>query len=239
MAADTESEEVVPSDRQERSRRREALAALLILAIAVFAAWWLWTRTAWVPNVVGLSEADARAAISRTGFKVGVVGESTSFDADPGSVSGQAPGSGARAFKGSEVDIQVVAGFVESVGGGAAKPSSGLSGLFGDIEFDSDTDEEGEPAVVEGGSFEFVPSVQGMDGRRAVALLKNAGYNVTVRRGPSTTTVAKGDVYYQDPAPKTTPPRDRKIAVWISMGPPPVNSTRSGYYHPNADYDRY
>ncbi|MFA9270155.1 MAG: Stk1 family PASTA domain-containing Ser/Thr kinase [Baekduiaceae bacterium] len=61
-----------------------------------------------VPNVVGQSEDDATAALQDAGFTVGTTEDETA-DAEPGTVLSQNPAGGARAKRGSRVNLVVAA----------------------------------------------------------------------------------------------------------------------------------
>jgi serine/threonine-protein kinase len=66
-------------------------------------------ETVSVPNVVGMSEANARATLEQAGFQVHSV-DAPSNDTPQGSVSDQSPGGGTDAPKGSTVTITVSTG---------------------------------------------------------------------------------------------------------------------------------
>ena len=67
------------------------------------------TKQVEVPNVIGMSEADARATLEQAGFQV--TSTSAPSDATPeGSVSDQSPDGGTQAAKGSTVSITVSTG---------------------------------------------------------------------------------------------------------------------------------
>ncbi len=76
-----------------------------------------------VPNVIGQSESDARAALAAAGFQVSVVREPSSAD-NEGRVVDQSPGGGSSGQTGSTVTITVGSG----PGSGGATPGAGTGG---------------------------------------------------------------------------------------------------------------
>jgi len=83
------------------------VAALVIVAGALLYA--ALTRPALVPDVVGLTEAQAQAALEDAGLDTGQV-TAASSEATPGTVLDQAPVAGAEVSRGSAVDLVVAAG---------------------------------------------------------------------------------------------------------------------------------
>jgi beta-lactam-binding protein with PASTA domain len=71
------------------------------------------TQTGTVPNVVGLTEADATGALEAGGFAV-KVSRVASADVEPGLVASQAPAAGDQAASGSAVTIEVSKGSSET-----------------------------------------------------------------------------------------------------------------------------
>ena len=87
------------------------LVTALVLAAAIGGAFWYFNRPSTVPNVVGLTQAQAQGAISSAGFSVGSVGTTQTVGAaDVGNVVTQTPVSETTARRGSAIDIVVSGG---------------------------------------------------------------------------------------------------------------------------------
>lgn len=84
------------------------LAILAVVAIGV-GIWWAMGQTATVPDVVGMDQAQAEAALTDAGFKLGSVTTTPSDDAE-GKVVEQDPAAGSEARKGSAVDLVIAGG---------------------------------------------------------------------------------------------------------------------------------
>ncbi len=215
--ADTEFDELGTSAEEEDDRRRRGiLAALGLLAILLLIVWWVFSRYVAVPDVVGLNVPSATRVIESAGFVVGEVLERPSVEGRAGHVTGQSPEGGSRALKGSSVDLFIAEGEPDDPDD-ARRP--------GDGEFDfSWAPPAGEPRpVAPAGSTDGrprVPQAQGLSESDGVALLRRAGYRVTVDYGPSTTAVPRGIIYYQDPPPDTVVARGTTVSVWVSTGSP-------------------
>ena len=84
-----------------------------------------------VPNVVGMTEAAARTAITGAGLKVGTVTRQTSTGVTSGNVISQTPAGATQALTGSSVDLVISSGAPKSSGGGGATgPLEVLAGLL-------------------------------------------------------------------------------------------------------------
>lgn len=85
-----------------------------------------------VPNVVGMTEAAARTAITGAGLKVGTVTRQTSSGVTSGNVISQTPAGATQALTGSSVDLVISSGAPKSSGGGggATGPLEVLAGLL-------------------------------------------------------------------------------------------------------------
>lgn len=204
-------------DDDRGSDNRRLLGVIALVAIIFMALWLFLSQTANVPDVVGLQESEARLVIADAGFVVGQI-DSIAAEAPAGEVTAQAPEGGARALKGAQIDLTVA-----MAPGGGDVGSNGPSGS--DSTFDPDytppdTTNNGDGSS--GGSIAYgpqVPQVLGVSEAKAVSTLKAAGYApVIAGRGPSTTTVAAGLVYYQDPPPEAFAARGKTVEIWISTG---------------------
>lgn len=87
-----------------------AVAALVAVALAAGAIWYL-NRPTSIPNLVGLSQAQAEQSVRLAGFRLGSVATSlTVSEKDIGSVVGQAPSPGGTAAHGSAISLVVAGG---------------------------------------------------------------------------------------------------------------------------------
>ncbi len=117
--AEEHSEAAAPSgDPAAGSRRIEVAAAIVVIllvlaAVGVPVGWFVWSRWATVPELWGLDEQQARAALESAGLEMGTV--TSRYSGGPGelptgTVSGQFPDSGTRVSPRRAVDLIVVAG---------------------------------------------------------------------------------------------------------------------------------
>lgn len=202
------------------SGNRRLLGVIALVAIIFVALWLFLSQTANVPDVVGLQESEARLVIADAGFVVGQI-DSIAAEAPAGEVTAQAPEGGARALAGAQIDLTVAMdpGGQDAGGDGSSGPS-GSDSTFDPDYTPPDTTNNGDGSS--GGAIAYgpqVPQVLGMSEAKAVSTLKAAGYApVIAGRGPSTTTVAAGLVYYQDPPPEAFAARGKTVELWISTG---------------------
>jgi serine/threonine-protein kinase len=184
-----------------------------------------------VPNVVGLSEEEARERLQQAGLKVGAVTEQTAEDAEPGEVLRQFPEADRDVDRGTEVDL-VVAGeqTVPSVVGRNQEDATAILEDAGyRVAVNSTPDDEvpegqvisqepiagtelpeGETVTIlvsEGPEARAMPDVRGEDADDAEAILaSDFGLDVTRQDAdPTQCQVAAppGTVCEQDPAPGT------------------------------------
>ncbi len=208
---------------EDGSGNRRLLGVIALVAIIFIALWLFLSQTANVPDVIGMQESDARVAIAEAGFVVGDIETLKTTETPAGEVAAQAPAGGARALKGAQIDLTIA-----SDGTGTGDDGSGSAGdeeLGGDTGPDFSSDGTATVDMTDGSSgaaIEYgpqVPQVLGMTEAKAISTLKAAGYYpVIAGRGPSTTTVAAGLVYYQNPPPEAFEPRGKTIELWISTG---------------------
>lgn len=226
---------------------------LAVVAIGVlgFLGYRMLNRTALVPSVVGMSQADAEAAITAAGFTVGAVTTTqTASAADVGKVMAQDPAPNAEAKPRSAIAIVVsggqklvevpdVTGKTESDAQAALKDA----GLVAQTTTASSKDvAEGTvisqaPAagqqVPEGTSIGItvssgpanatVPDVTGETESDAQATLKDAGLKSQVVSNYSDAT--KGEVYQQVPAAGTVVAPGTVVTIHVSNGPAPAPAT--------------
>ncbi|MDO9107836.1 MAG: PASTA domain-containing protein [Coriobacteriia bacterium] len=203
------------------SGNRRLLGVIALVAIIFMALWLFLSQTANVPDVIGLQESEALLVIADAGFVVGKI-DTIAAEAPAGEVTAQAPAGGARALAGAQIDLTVaMAPGDESAGGDVGSSGPSESGNTFDPDYiPPDSTNTGDGSS--GGAIAYgpqVPQVLGMSEAKALSTLKAAGYAPVVGgRGPSTTTVAAGLVYYQDPPPEAFAARGKTVEIWISTG---------------------
>lgn len=201
-----------------------------------------------VPGVLEFTEEDARAALEVEGFEVDVEYE-VNPDFEPGIVFDQDPAGGSTADEGSTVSITVsqaeedfpmpnVVGSFEQEAI-AFLEAEGL--VLGTVErvFDDDAgegevlaqDPEAEAMVTPGDTFNLtvsqgaemidVPDVRGEELDRAVEILEDAGFEVTVQEEFSDGT-PEGRVTRTSPAHRTPAAAGSFVTVYVSQGPEPA-----------------
>lgn len=207
------------------SGNRRLLAVIALVALIFILLWLFLSQSANVPDVVGMTLADAKIVIADAGFVVGEVDTIKAGQDRPGDVTTQAPEGGSRRLKGAQIDLTVAAD-ADDLDNGDDDSDAGED-LSGDAGADlsatpTDTPDMGDGSS--GAAIDYgpqVPQVLGMSQSKAISTLRAAGYNpVVAGHGPSTTTIAAGLVYYQNPPPGAFEPRGRTIDLWISSGPP-------------------
>jgi len=220
-AADTHTP-VQPTDvDRDEERRKRSGAILLAVVVALIVLWWILTQTTVVPNLTGLSEAQARRALREASLMTGNVSEVRSRQQRPGRVADQGPYGGVRVMKGSEIDfaLAVRVGLALQDGGAeATSPAYGYSLTEDEIDSGSTLSDPADQRTLY--SAQGVPMVQALTESDAIATLRAAGYRTRVRHGPVTTGPGRGKVYYQDPAPEEMEPAGTVVEIWISTGGP-------------------
>lgn len=231
VPADADEAPAVPVDSleetgEESKRDRRLLFGFIALfVIAVIAILVILSLMVPVPNVVGMSIDEAREVLVGAGFVVGDVREASLEDAEAvrtGEVAAQVPGGSERAFKGTEIDLDIA---VEGAAGGDGAdlpedPEWDGSAEGTNTEADGDETDDRYPDTVSIDTRPLIPSVQNDAESAAVRKLKAAGYGVVVKRGPATAGVRKGFVYAQIPAPDTRARRGTSVTIWVSTGVP-------------------
>ena len=223
-ALDTATD-LVPSDEQDNQTQSRRRVAFVIVAIAIaILIWWIISHIAVVPSTVGMSTGRARTLLKFAGFETSVTVVPTD-DKLSGRVLVQAPAGGLYL---TWWPVRV------SVG------SSALSASYTeDVAFIIDTGSSGLDLAAPAGGWEVMPTdaeemlglyypprtwellmpdVQNMTESQAISAVEGVGLNVTTERGPSTTDVAKGRIYYQKPAPGLGIKSGQTAVLWVSDG---------------------
>ena len=226
------------------------IALLAVAVIGVIGYTWL-NRTALVPSVVQMSQADAEAAITAAGFKVGSVGTTqTATAADVGKVIEQDPLPNTQARPGSAINIVVsggqklvsvpkVTGMTQANAestlkgvGLTAEPSNGNSKTVPKGSVISQAPPAGQQVptgtsvgitISQGPGNATVPNVVGQTQADAQNALKAAGLGSQVVSNYSTT--PSGEVYEQTPAPGTLVAPGTVVSIHVSKGPAPAPTT--------------
>lgn len=146
-----------------------------------------------VPNVVGTSVADARAALEQAGLTLGRVAQASVSDTSPGTVVSQNPAAGSQAPQGSAIDIVVATAPV------LPQPQASTSAA----------------PLPSANALAPVPNVLGMSVEDARAALAKAGYHVdriTVLPGSQ----PNAKVSNTEPEPgATTPPGSTTVNLIV------------------------
>jgi len=200
-----------------------------------------------VPDVRGLSVADAKTAIEAAGLKVGNVDTKPDDTLPAGQVVSTDPAIGTSAPKGQVIDITVsggpalvkvpaVVGLTEDEAIAAlqqqgfevalpitrtynAKYDPGI--VFEQIPLANGKAPKGSKVTItvsQGAEMVPVPYVVDKKKADAIAELQKAGFKVTPKDQPSPT-VEKGFVIDQKPAGGGTAPRGSEITIFVSTGP--------------------
>jgi eukaryotic-like serine/threonine-protein kinase len=213
---DTERDDSATSAKDEESRRRGILAAIALAVLFFLVLWWLLSRYAAVPDVVGLPEQRATDVIESAGFVVGTVIERSSVEGRAGEVVEQSPGAGSRALRGTAVDLFVAEGEP------AADDTDAQPGMD-DVSLEWGAPTSAPRPIAPASPTDRrprVPQALGLTEGEATALMRSAGYRITVDYGPSTTAVPRGNVFYQEPPPDTVAARGSTVSIWVSTGSP-------------------
>jgi len=192
-----------------------------------------------VPDLIGLSETQARNAIGDAGLVVGNVDREPSEDVELDRVLEQEPNRDEFVEPGSEVDFVVSMGrpevAVPSVVGQqreaarAALEAAGLRVRPQEVESDEaagqvlETNPAAGKSVQRGATVtmvfsdgpEQVPDVVGLTEQQATNALREAGFKVFVTRTPDTTE-PRGTVIRQNPAAGSSEPEGSSITIEVS-----------------------
>lgn len=237
-----------PSSR--RGWRRALVALLLVVAVAAGGGWW-WTQegpgsTVVVPDVAGLSRADAEASLTQDA-DLGYV-ESAAFDEQvpKGEVITSNPPTGTELSKGSDVTVVVSKGperyeVPDLTGRTAAQARTTLERRILTVgattqAWDDDVakgrivsttpapgtevkrDAKVALVVSKGPEPVAVPTVTGQGAEAATGAIEEAGLEVTRADDAYSTSVPKGSVISQSPSSGTLLPGET-VTITVSKGP--------------------
>lgn len=202
-----------------------------------------------VPNVVGMTEDEARVEIADKGFEVGRIDRETSDTVAADTVISQDPNRDVFADPGTSIDFVISLGKPEvevpSVVGGLRKDARsqlvalGLKVRFVEEESDEDKDQvlsTNPPAgtsVAEGTTIdvvysdgpEKVPDVRGLKQAQAERTIREAGFVPDVRTD-ATSTEPKGTVVDQIPLGGTAD-QNSTVTIFVSAYEEPVTPTET------------
>jgi serine/threonine-protein kinase len=194
-----------------------------------------------VPDLVGLSQEEAEAALKDARLKLGDVTEVAAEGVEPGEVIRQFPGADKQADVGSTVDIDVAASATvpDVVGMSEEEATSVLEDAGYSVSVSSepsDTVEEGiviaqDPdggaeyesgqtvtiLVSEGPEAQEMPDVTGQDADEAEAFLEE-DYGLEVSRSEGACAAPPGTVCDQDPAPGTPVSAGDSATIFVQPG---------------------
>jgi len=166
-----------------------------------------------VPNVVGMSIAQARATIENLGF-VPVVSEQSSA-APAGAVIRQSPAPGAQLARGTMIDLIASSG--STVGGPAGPAATSGPASSARAAVPPDCPASGTSTAVPSGVNVTVPSVIGMRENQAIRELRAAGFTVAVHHeSPAGPSVSAGEVWNQTPVYGSAAPRGTVVTLDVA-----------------------
>ena len=239
-----------PTPAEAQSGRGRRLVPLVVLALVVLgasAAAFAVTRATGprvrVPNLVGRTEAEARAGATEAGLRVRV--SRATADDPPGTVTRQDPDPGKLFGRGGRIRLVVSSGPAPiPVPGVEGQPEEQARSVLDAAGFDVAVSRVFDEVVDEGNVVSqdprpgqrlapggvvqlrvsdgprpvVVPSVVGKTYDEAVAILKGKGFTVT-RADDYSDSVDPGDVIRQDPVAGEEASRGAKVTVTVSRGP--------------------
>jgi eukaryotic-like serine/threonine-protein kinase len=239
-------------DRGRGGPRTSVLVLLGLLIIALIVGAWLALRSdlfesapeqVQVPNLIGMKEADARAAIGDAGLEVGDVNFEASETADKDEVTDQDPNRDQYVDPGTAIDLTVSTGkpMVDVpflVGATQDEARNKLRNAKLDPQFESaESDEpqgqvlttvpEGGTPVPEGSVITVtiskgpheVPNVVGLNRSDAIKQIVDAGFQYDIR-GDDKSTEPRGTVTDQIPKDGTLP-QGSTVTLFVSTYEPP------------------
>ena len=204
-----------------------------------------------VPNVLGMSQEEAVAAIKAAGLTVGDIEQSYSDEVEEGYVMEQTPDADKEVLEDSEVDIVISKGatptetveMISVIGMTESKAKAAIValGLTATVTEESDDADEGTvfyQSIDEGEEVELgstveikvstgpetatVPGVLGKTEAEASNALTDAGFEVEVVTGGYSDTYSKGTVMAQSVT--GTAEVGTTVTITISKGPEPVTT---------------
>ncbi|MFZ4583860.1 MAG: Stk1 family PASTA domain-containing Ser/Thr kinase [Acidimicrobiia bacterium] len=248
--------EPVAAPAPPKKSNRGAIVAItvLVIALAALGGFFLWkaltngsdAKTVSVPNVVGLSQADATKQLRDAGFEVSV-SEQPNVTVPAGKVVSQKPGANERLEQGQTVQLVISTGaaqvsipsdgVVGATYDDAAKTLQGLGLVPAPKDEASSTVKKGQvirtdPAagtkvatgatvtvfVSTGEAPVQVPDVTNLPSTDAANRLGVAGFSVQTVNEPSDT-VGAGRVIRTDPAANSEQPKGTTVRMFVSTGP--------------------
>lgn len=243
------------TDEDEPGRRRGWLILIgLLIAALVVGGFLLWPKLfpsapeqSQVPNLIGKSETQARAAIGAEGLAVGTVDYEASTDVKNNQVIRQDPNPAQFVDPGSAINLVVSTGaplvdvpFVVNSTKDQARNdirNAGLKVEFQERESDEPKDQVietmpvGGQSVPEGSTVtvyfsdgpETVPDVVGLQQDEAEQKIRDAGFEPSVVPSADTTE-PKGTVIQQSPAAGETPTEGSTITIVVSSYEEPTET---------------
>lgn len=198
--------EGAPESNDDSRRVGRIAVAVAVAVIVLLVIWWLWPRFGVMPNVVGMNETAARAAIEQAGYSVGIVATRTIDTTEAGRVLAQVPPAGLRVAIGQQVDVTISQPSGAAEGGSSGPPVAETSG------------------AKSGGV--IVPGLTGM-------MLNDGTNRLQVIGLPWSTTysssgMAAGMIVHQSPSPGVVVPADTVVKVVVSSGTPSRGSAAVG-----------
>jgi len=205
-----------------------------------------------VPDVTNLTVEEAVNRLNAEGFKVETRSEPNA-EVPAGIVFAQTPPAGARAEKGSTVQLKVSAGLGEAtVPDVVGRQQAAAESLLENAGFVPEAVPQNDDSIPAGrviaqnppggskaqkGSVVTiavsvgpapveVPDVEGRSAAEAANELGRLGFKVSERR-ESNEDVPAGTVLYTDPSPGTSLPRGSTVVVVVSSGPAPTTTSTS------------
>jgi beta-lactam-binding protein with PASTA domain len=216
-----------------------------VAALVLFFAWRA-ANTVEVPDVVGLSQAEATVAVEAAGLSVGRVSAEETLAAPPETVTGQSPAADSQAPKGSSIDLTVAAIPVVNVPDVVGKPESEAEAALAAEGLRTGTvtgeySAEAKAGVVLAQSPEAnkdvtvgslvslaislgpekgaVPDIVGLTITDAEQVLQTAGFESNEEKKTSED-VDAGVVISQSPSAGTVTQTGSTVALVVSSGPP-------------------
>ncbi len=197
-----------------------------------------------VPNVVGMTRADAEAALTAAGFKVDGVTEAYSSQIGKGKVASQNPEAGSQASKGSTVSLVISKGpemvsVPNVIGLSQQVATSRLSDAGLEAQVQTEVTSASPDGTVlnqnpSGGTMApkgsrvtitvakspaSVPGVVGMTSAQAENTLTSAGFTVTVINQVTPDPSKVGKVISQDPAAGSVAPANNTVKIYVGVAP--------------------
>jgi beta-lactam-binding protein with PASTA domain len=200
-----------------------------------------------VPNVAGMTEAEARTAIEAVGLKLGNTDTKPDDTVPAGQVISTEPSIGTSVPKGQAIDLMLSAGpaavtvppvvglseeeaiaALQKAGFTVAlpimrdfSPKYDAGFVFQQEPLANDSARKGSPITIyvsKGVEMAPVPYVVDKTKADAITALQKAGFTVTPK-DQSSATVAKGTVVDQNPAGGKNAPKGSEVIIFVSSGP--------------------